>query len=107
MFFANVEDGVLTLHLRQDAGPPKLVGSFNPSDVVSAGQTIYNYSDDWTESCIMCSSSVDFAGEYGWPEASARGFVRTAQQSAHSLHHEASDWEYQLALMERIHPDNL
>jgi hypothetical protein len=74
MIYASVEDGTLTLSNHDDT---KRTFSLDEEGKAALAATLKEW--DGIES-VMCSSSVDFAEEYGVPEdVSVRDFIGKAQ----------------------------
>ncbi len=71
-FFVNIEDGLLSM--THQAEP---LGFYAPHEVEEAACDLIAFCEDrgFDRLHVICSSSVDFADEYGWPEPTAVDFL--------------------------------
>jgi hypothetical protein len=87
MFYATVEKGKLKLSVNTLR---KEFFVYNPSEHEAAGEMMWKNCFDG-DLGVMCSSSVDFADEDGWPEPNAHSFIDKAQNHALKLDRDLPD----------------
>ena len=90
MFYATVEKGNLKLSVKHPKQEKEFIGLYNSSEHEAAGAMMWENCFDG-DLGVMCSSSVDFADEDGWPESNAHSFIDKAQNHALKLDRDLPD----------------